>query len=178
MKVKFLLVVSAALLFLLLASAAVFGMSSAGYQLDWFVPLSGGGGRSSSNSYTADYSLGQAVAGPSTSPSYKAGLGYWYGIGSQHAFFLPYVKKIVSNIPVLASVCFMRPIYRSQYSNLQELFVKFMAMGCRNCYFIENISNILRRMKVNGGDFILKWYSGGIFPQNTSRVEKMRIILY
>jgi hypothetical protein len=27
-------------------------------------------------------------------------------------------------------------------------------------------------MKVNGGDFILRWYSGGIFFQNTSPVEK------
>jgi len=53
-----------------------------------------------------------------------------------------------------------------------------MAMGCRKCYTIENISKFLRRMKVNGGDFILRWYSGGIFFQNTSPVEKMRIILY
>jgi hypothetical protein len=43
---------------------------------------------------------------------------------------------------------------------------------------IENISKFLRQMKVNGGDFILRWYSGGIFFQNTSPVEKMRIILY
>jgi hypothetical protein len=27
-------------------------------------------------------------------------------------------------------------------------------------------------MKVNGGDFILRWYSGGISLQNTSPVEK------
>jgi len=27
-------------------------------------------------------------------------------------------------------------------------------------------------MKVNGGDYILRWYSGGIFFQNTSPVEK------
>ena len=37
---------------------------------------------------------------------------------------------------------------------------------------IENISKIIRRMKGNGGDFILRWYSGGIFLQNTSPVEK------
>jgi len=46
-----------------------------------------------------------------------------------------------------------------------------MPMGCLKCYTIENISKILRRMKVNGGDFILRWYSGGIFFQNTSPVE-------
>ena len=89
-----------------------------------------------------------------------------------------YRKQIVSNIPVLVSACFTRPIYHSQYSYSQELFVRFMAMGCRKCYTIENISNILRQMKVNGVDFILRWYSGGIFFQNTSPVEKMRIILY
>ena len=33
-------------------------------------------------------------------------------------------------------------------------------------------------VKVNGGDFILKGYSGGIIIQNTSPVEKIRIILY
>jgi hypothetical protein len=47
-----------------------------------------------------------------------------------------------------------------------------MAMWCRKCYNKENISKILRRMKVNGGDFILGWYSGGISFQNTSPVEK------
>jgi len=83
-----------------------------------------------------------------------------------------YRKKIVSNIPVLVSACFTRPIYHSQYSYSQELFVRFMAMGCRKCYTIENISKFLRRMKVNGGDYILRWYSGGIFFQNTSPVEK------
>jgi hypothetical protein len=29
--------------------------------------------------------------------------------------------------------------------------------------YIKNISKFHRRMKVNGGDFILRWYSGGIF---------------
>src|SRR5450759_3060236 len=85
-----------------------------------------------------------------------------------------YRKKIASNIPVLVSACFTRPIYHSQYSYLQELFVRFMAMWCRKCYNKENISKILRRMKVNGGDFILRWYSSGISFQNTSPVEKFQ----
>ena len=55
---------------------------------------------------------------------------------------------------------------------------KFISMWCRKCYNIESISKILCRMNVNGGDFILRWYSGGIFFQNTSPVEKMKIILY
>jgi hypothetical protein len=83
-----------------------------------------------------------------------------------------YVKKVVSNIvPVLASVCWMRSVYHTQYSVLQDLFVKFLLMWYRKCYNIENISKILPRMKVNGGDFILRRYSGGISFQNTSLVE-------
>ena len=84
-----------------------------------------------------------------------------------------YLKKVVSNIvPVLASVCLMRSVYHIQCSASQELFVKFMAMWCRKCYTIENISKFLRRMKVDGGNFILRGYSGGISFQNTSPVEK------
>ena len=50
-------------------------------------------------------------------------------------------------------------------------------MGCEKYYKIENVSKFLRWMKVNGGDSIVKWYSGGIFFQNTSPVEKKGIIL-
>ena len=84
-----------------------------------------------------------------------------------------YVKKVVSNIvPVLASVCLMRSVYHTQCSASQELFVKFISIWCQKCYNIENISKIIRRMKVDGGDFILRGYSGGISFQNTSPVEK------
>src|SRR5450759_1940253 len=84
-----------------------------------------------------------------------------------------YLKKEVSNIvPVLASVCLMRSVYHTQCSASQELFVRFMAIWCQKCYNIENISKIIRRMKINGGGFILRRYSGGIFFQNTSPVEK------
>src|SRR5450759_2683811 len=84
-----------------------------------------------------------------------------------------YLKKVVSNIvPVLASVCLMRSVYHTQYSASQELFVKFMAMWCRKCYNIKYISKILRWMKINGGDFIMRWYSGGIFFKYSSPVEK------
>jgi len=34
------------------------------------------------------------------------------------------------NIPVLASLCFMRSFYHTQYSASQELFVKFMPIWC------------------------------------------------
>jgi hypothetical protein len=47
-----------------------------------------------------------------------------------------------------------------------------MSMGCQKCYTIENISKFLRRMKVIRGNYILRWYLGGMFFQNTSPVEK------
>jgi len=84
-----------------------------------------------------------------------------------------YLKKVVSNIaPVLAPVCLMRSVYHTQYSASQELFIKFMAMCCRKCYNKENISKTLHRLKVYGGDFILRWYSGGISFKYSSPVEK------
>src|SRR5450759_2441147 len=89
-----------------------------------------------------------------------------------------YRKKIVSNIPVLVSACFTRPIYHSQYSDSQELFVRFMAMGCRKYYTIENISKFLRRMKVNGGDFILRCIQVEYSSKILRQLKKMRIILY
>lgn len=45
-------------------------------------------------------------------------------------------------------------------------------------YFQYPSLDMVPCMKVNGGDFILKGYSGGIIIQNTSPVEKIRIILY
>ncbi|MBK7454271.1 MAG: hypothetical protein IPJ46_11320 [Anaerolineales bacterium] len=44
-------------------------------------------------------------------------------------------------------------------------------------YFQYPSLDMVPCMKVNGGDFILKGYSGGIIIQNTSPVEKIRIIL-
>jgi hypothetical protein len=69
-------------------------MSSPNYRLDWFVPLSGGGGgRSSSTSYTVDFTVGQIAAGPSSSTGYEVGLGYWYGVGNPYNIFLPAASR-------------------------------------------------------------------------------------
>jgi len=81
-------------------------------------------------------------------------------------------KKIVSNIPVLASVCFTRPVYLTQYSASQELFIKFMTRWCRKYYNIGSSPKILRQMNVNEGNFILTWYLDGIFFKISSPVEK------
>jgi hypothetical protein len=94
MKSKHFVAISAALVLVLLISAGALAMSSPNYRLDWFVRLSGGGGgRSSSTSYVADFTVGQAAAGPSSSTGYQAGMGYWYGTGSQYAIFMPVVSK-------------------------------------------------------------------------------------
>jgi hypothetical protein len=81
-------------------------------------------------------------------------------------------KKIVSNIPVLASVCFTRPVYLTQYSASQELFIKFMTRWYRKYYNIGSSPKILRQMNVNEGNFILTWYLDGIFFKISSAVEK------
>ena len=69
-------------------------------------------------------------------------------------------KKIMSNILVLASGCFMRSVYLTQYSASQELFIKLMVRWYRKCYNIGSFPKILHKLKVNGGDFILTWNSG------------------
>ena len=71
-------------------------------------------------------------------------------------------KKTGSNIPVLASVCFMRSVYLTQYSVSQELFIKLMARWCRKCYNIGSFPKILRHLNVIEGDFILTWNSDKI----------------
>jgi len=69
-------------------------MSSTNYKLDWFTPLtSGGGGAAGSTNYAIDLTVGQAAIGASSSANYAAGLGYWYGVGQQFMAYLPIVVK-------------------------------------------------------------------------------------
>ena len=71
--------IPAILLFLLLLAPDAYSMSSAGYRLDWFTPLTtGGGGASGSPSYAVNITVGQSVIGAASSTGYKIGLGYWY----------------------------------------------------------------------------------------------------
>jgi hypothetical protein len=94
MKSKHIVAISAALVLLLLISASALAMASPSYRLDWFVGLSGGGGgKSSSTSYIANYTIGQTAAGPSSSSGYNIGFGYWYGTGEHYAIFLPVVNN-------------------------------------------------------------------------------------
>lgn len=80
------------LLFLLASSALA--MSSGNYHLDWFTPLTGGGGGpTSSSNYAANITVGQTVISASSSEDYQASLGYWYGVLFQRFLFLPLVMR-------------------------------------------------------------------------------------
>ena len=82
------------LLLVLLLVHGVQAMSSANFALDWFTPLtSGGGGPASSANYTDNITVGQTVIGASSSTNYSTGLGYWYGFGLQYQVRLPIVVK-------------------------------------------------------------------------------------
>jgi hypothetical protein len=70
--------IPAILLFLLLLAPDAYSMSSTGYRLDWFAPLTtGGGGASGSPSYAVNVTVGQSVIGATSSTGYKISLGYW-----------------------------------------------------------------------------------------------------
>lgn len=82
-------------LFLLLAvllAGSVQAMSSATYRLDWFTPLTtGGGGISTSPGYTVNITVGQSVTGAASSATYKIALGYWAGAAGPNYIYLPLI---------------------------------------------------------------------------------------
>ena len=83
-----------ALTAILLLAGSALAMSSTNYRLDWFTPMTGGGGGpASSASYAVNLTVGQTVIGASSSADYGAGLGYWYGAVAQFRIFLPVVLK-------------------------------------------------------------------------------------
>ena len=83
-----------AVLLCILWTSSALAMSSTNYKLDWFTPLtSGGGGAASSTNYAVNLTIGQAAIGGSSSANYAAGLGYWYGVEQQFRVYLPIVLK-------------------------------------------------------------------------------------
>jgi len=88
-----------ALLLTLIAALCVTGaalaMGSANYHLNWFTPLtSGGGGAAGSANYAANLTVGQTVSGITGGTNYAACLGYWCGEGAyKHHLYLPLVIK-------------------------------------------------------------------------------------
>lgn len=88
-------VILATCLVLLLLTGSALAMSSANYKLDWFVPLTGGGGGpAKSANYAINFTVGQSAIGLSSSANYRAGLGYWYGI-VQYRIYLPLTLRNV-----------------------------------------------------------------------------------
>jgi hypothetical protein len=88
MKTRRLTLLLACLLCALALVGSVLAMSSDNYRLDWFTPLTGGGGAADSTNYAIDLTVGQTAVGTSNS----ACLGYWCGItaaAEQHKIYLP-----------------------------------------------------------------------------------------
>ena len=79
---------------LMVAVSSALAMSSATYRLDWFTPLtSGGGGHAASASYAADLTIGQTAIGQASSVSYGTGLGFWYGMVDWFRVYMPLVLR-------------------------------------------------------------------------------------
>jgi len=90
MKRAALLLVLAA--FLLLVGNAL-AMRSTNYWLDWYTPLTGGGGGpAGSTNYAVNFTVGQTASGASTSTNYRGCLGYWCG-EVEYQIFLPLVLR-------------------------------------------------------------------------------------
>jgi hypothetical protein len=81
-------------LLLLLSAGSALAMSSANYRLDWFTPLTGGGGGpASSANYAINVTVGQSVIGASSSTNYQVGLGYWYRGMGPYYLYLPLIMR-------------------------------------------------------------------------------------
>jgi hypothetical protein len=81
------------LIIFLLSTSSALAMSSANYKLDWFVPLTGGGGGpAASANYAVNFTVGQSAIGASASTNYGVGLGYWYGVMIRN-IFLPLIMR-------------------------------------------------------------------------------------
>jgi len=82
------------LLCALLLTSSVLAMDSDNYQLDWFTPLSGGGGAASSDHYAINFTAGQSVTDISSGTQYSGCLGYWCAGGEvTHDVYLPLVLR-------------------------------------------------------------------------------------
>ncbi len=73
-------------------------LSSTQYRLDWFTPLTtGGGGSADSDQYWINLTIGQAARGTSSSANYYICLGYWCGTWLDYPVYLPLVLRNASN---------------------------------------------------------------------------------
>ncbi len=73
-------------------------MSSTNYRLDWFTPLTGGGGGpANSTNYAVNFTVGQSAIGVASSTNYGICLGYWCGAAVQYRIYLPLVLRNYSS---------------------------------------------------------------------------------
>lgn len=93
MKRRRLMWIGLILLCLLLVANGVLAMSSAGYKLDWFVPLTGSGSKSASTNYQANITMGQTGIGLGESAGYESCIGYWCGAAGGYQVFLPMIRR-------------------------------------------------------------------------------------
>ncbi|MBN1485816.1 MAG: hypothetical protein JXA37_13965 [Chloroflexia bacterium] len=99
MKRRILSVLLATLIGGLMLGGIAWAMSSANFELDCFVPLSGSGGSASSTHYAGDLTVGQSAIGAYSGTSYDACLGYWcYGAsgagpGQPYKVYMPLTLK-------------------------------------------------------------------------------------
>jgi hypothetical protein len=80
MKLKVLLSVLLLLLLMVVLVQSAAAMVSTNYRVEWFVPLSGGGGAASSTNYMVNITVGQTAIGSSTSTNYTTGMGFWSAV--------------------------------------------------------------------------------------------------
>ncbi|MBC7242655.1 MAG: hypothetical protein H5T60_09445 [Anaerolineae bacterium] len=86
------------LVVMLALAGRALAMSSTNFRLDWFIPLTnGGGGPTSSTHYSLNFTIGQTAVGASTSAHYAGCQGYWCGItragAAQRHIYLPLVMR-------------------------------------------------------------------------------------
>ena len=73
-------------------------LSSTQYHLDWFTPLTtGGGGPADSAQYGINLTIGQTVRGTLSSANYNLCLGYWCGTWRGYPIYLPLVLRNASS---------------------------------------------------------------------------------
>lgn len=89
-RIKIILILVACLLLITTTGLA---MGSTNYTLNWYTPLTGGGGGpSASTNYAMNMTVGQSVIGSAASTNYKTGLGYWTGL-VDYRTMIPVVRR-------------------------------------------------------------------------------------